>query len=57
MNRFANTFNRFVPAYFEPGMDNGFTPLTAAGLAAVEEELKEDNSFCIESVSLESALV
>ncbi|KAF5383276.1 hypothetical protein D9615_005046 [Tricholomella constricta] len=38
----------FVPRYFEKDIEKGYANLTAEGWTAVEEELKEDSSFCIE---------
>ncbi|KAG5652504.1 hypothetical protein H0H81_004817 [Sphagnurus paluster] len=38
----------FVPRYFEKDLEKGYAELTAEGLAAVDEELKEESSFCIE---------
>ena len=41
-------FCRFVPRYFEKDISKGYADLTAEGRAAVEEELHEDTSLCIE---------
>ncbi|KAF8067761.1 hypothetical protein FPV67DRAFT_1493418 [Lyophyllum atratum] len=38
----------FVPRYFEKDLERGYAALTPEGWAAVEEELKEESSFCIE---------
>lgn len=40
--------HRFVPRYFEQDIEQGYPTLTAEGWAAIEEELKEESSFCIE---------
>jgi hypothetical protein len=40
--------SRFVPRFFEKDMSRGYSELTPEGRAAVEEELKEGTSFCIE---------
>jgi hypothetical protein len=41
---------RFFPRYFERDISAGFAALTAEGREAVEEELNEDKSSCIEAV-------
>ncbi|RDB30329.1 Oxysterol-binding protein-like protein 1 [Hypsizygus marmoreus] len=38
----------FVPRYFEKDIEKGYAALTAEGWAAVQEELNEESSFCIE---------
>lgn len=38
----------FIPTFFEKGLDNGYSELTAEGRKAVEEELAEPSPFCIE---------
>ncbi len=50
------TATRFVPRYFENDLDDGFVELTAEGRAAVEEELKEDSSYCIEGIDVAANL-
>lgn len=47
---------RFVPRYFDNNLDDGFVELTADGHAAVEEELKEDSSYCIEGIDVAANL-
>lgn len=47
---------RFIPRYFDQNYDNGYAALTAHGLAAVEEELKEDSGYCIEGVDPKTTL-
>ena len=56
--RFFNwTFcNRFIPRYFVRHYDDGYAALTPDGLAAVEEELKEDTAYCIEGVDPKATL-
>jgi len=46
----------FIPRYFVQHYDEGYAALTADGLAAVEEELKEDTAYCIEGVDPKAAL-
>jgi len=48
---------QFIPRYFVQDYEDGYAPLTPAGLAAVEEELKEDTAYCIEGVDLQATLV
>lgn len=48
--------NRFVPRYFVQDYDDGYAALTPDGLAAVEEELKEDTAYCIEGVDPKATL-
>ncbi|KAF8217709.1 hypothetical protein K438DRAFT_1795517 [Mycena galopus ATCC 62051] len=36
---------KFVPRYFEPGLESGYCALTAAGLQAVEEETAEPKQY------------
>ena len=48
--------NRFVPRYFVRHYDEGYAALTPEGLAAVEEELKEDTAYCIEGVDPNATL-
>ena len=50
------TATRFVPRYFDDNLDDGFVELTAEGRAAVEEELKEDSSYCIEGIDVAANL-
>ena len=49
-------FDRFIPRYFVRNYDDGYAALTPEGLAAVEEELKEDTAYCIEDVDLKATL-
>lgn len=55
---FTNFFlgDRFIPKYFVRHYDDGYAELTPDGLAAVEEELKEDTAYCIEGVDPKAAL-
>ncbi|KAF9486277.1 hypothetical protein BDN70DRAFT_794567 [Pholiota conissans] len=46
----------FVPRYFEKELDDGYAALTQEGLAAVDEELQEDTSYCIEGVDVAAHL-
>jgi hypothetical protein len=46
----ADGGRRFVPQYFEKDMSKGYAALTAAGAAAIEEELNEPISFHIDDV-------
>jgi len=46
----------FIPRYFVRNYDAGYAELTPEGLAAVEEELKEDTAFCIEGVDPKAVL-
>jgi hypothetical protein len=40
--------SRFIPTFFEKGLDNGYSELTAEGWKAVEDELAEPSPFCVE---------
>lgn len=40
--------HRFVPRYFEKDISKGFAELTAEGWKAVQEEIEEKSSACIE---------
>ena len=40
--------HRFVPRYFEKDISKGFAELTAEGWKAVQEEIEEESSACIE---------
>ena len=40
--------HRFVPRYFENDISKGFAELTAEGWKAVQEEIEEESSACIE---------
>ena len=40
--------HRFVPWYFKKDISKGFTELTAEGWKAVQEEIEEESSACIE---------
>ncbi|KAF8156867.1 hypothetical protein B0H34DRAFT_675257 [Crassisporium funariophilum] len=46
----------FIPRYFVKNLEDGESTLTADGLAAVEEELKEDSAYCIEGVDPKAEL-
>ena len=48
--------NRFIPRYFVRDYDEGYAELTPEGLAAVEDELKEDTAYCIEGVDPKATL-
>ena len=48
--------DRFIPRYFVRHYDDGYAALTPEGLAAVEEELKEDTAYCIEGVDPKATL-
>lgn len=48
--------NRFIPRYFVQDYKDGYAALTPDGLAAVEEELKEDTAYCIEGVDPKATL-
>ena len=49
-------FDRFIPRYFVQHYDEGYAALTPDGLAAVEEELKENTAYCIEGVDPKAVL-
>ena len=40
--------HRFVPRYFEKDISKGFAELTPDGWKAVQEEIEEESSACIE---------
>ena len=40
--------HRFVPRYFEKDISKGFAELTPEGWKAVQEEIEEESSACIE---------
>ncbi|KAF8804607.1 hypothetical protein BYT27DRAFT_7106663 [Phlegmacium glaucopus] len=46
----------FIPRYFVQDYDDGYAALTAEGVAAVKEELKEDTAYSIEGVDLKPTL-
>jgi len=43
--------DRFIPVYFEKGIDGGIPQLTAEGRQAVEEELAESSPYLLETAS------
>ncbi|KAF8970432.1 hypothetical protein BDZ97DRAFT_1914726 [Flammula alnicola] len=40
----------FVPRYFDKDLDKGYAALTQDGISAVDDELKEETSYCIEGI-------
>ncbi|KAJ3502451.1 hypothetical protein NLJ89_g8884 [Agrocybe chaxingu] len=46
----------FVPRYFAKDYLAGYAELTSDGTQAVEEELKENSSYCIEGVDIKATL-